>query len=131
MALLFVLVNLCFCSSIDLSEFSNDYLTEPNEALDLKAPLNEFNSSVVIVWEKCGAEARTQLTQIFKSTYESDLEIIMSYDPSINVIIQEMVNTKNKSDSQKIILNLPNTASGLILFVFREPGKVNKTKIFQ
>ncbi len=84
----------------------------------------QFNSSVVIVWEKCGLEARTQVTQIFKSVYNSHIQVIFSYDPSINVIIYELINKVNSSSSQRQILKLPNLAGELLFFVFNEPGKV-------
>jgi len=84
----------------------------------------QFNSSVVIVWEKCGLESRTQVTHIFKSVYHSHLQVIFSYDPSINVIIYELFNKANSSSNQKQVLKLPNLAGELLFFVFNEPGKV-------
>ena len=84
----------------------------------------EFNSSIVIVWEKCGLEARTQVTQIFQSVYSKDQQVTFSYDPSINVIIYELINKANSSSSHKQVLKLPNIAGELIFFVFNEPGKV-------
>ncbi len=81
----------------------------------------QLNSSVVIVWEKCGLEARTQITQIFKSVHY-EKQIVLSYDPSINVLIFE--STFN-SVTNKQILRLPNIAGELLFFLFNEPGKIH------
>jgi len=83
----------------------------------------KFDSSIVIVWEKCGLEARTQVTQIFKSVFSNN-QIAFSYDPSINVIISE---STDNSTRHRQVLKLPNNIAGeLIFFVFDEPGKVIK-----
>jgi len=83
----------------------------------------KFNSSIVIVWEKCGLDARTKVTQIFKSIYSTH-QLIYSYDPSINVIISEEI-TLNSTTPIRQVLKIPNNINGeLIFFVFNEPGKV-------
>ena len=117
---LFILLEVCICSNISETTYE-EILVKEKPDMDNKI---QFNSSVVIVWEKCGLAARTQLTQIFKA-YNSDSLDLLSYDPSINVIIYELTNIEDASNSsQKQILKLPNIAGELLFFVFKEPGKV-------
>ena len=137
LALLFALLDFSLCNNIDSASIKRvrkeileeDVDAEPNidpNPVNLNASANsfKFNSSVVLMWEKCGLEARTRLTQIFKSKYSSNSELVFSFNPSTNVISQELVNAKNASISQKKVLKLPRVTSGLIFFVFKEPGKV-------
>lgn len=119
-------------TTVDLSELNSTSFENVTSFIETQSTttlkpiiLNEnelkLNRSVVIVWEKCGLEARTEITQIFQSLYY-DKTVSLSYNPSINVLIYEVVSATNKT---KQVLKLPNLAGELLFFMFNEPGKIN------
>ena len=83
-----------------------------------------FNSSVVIVWEKCGIIARTEVTEIFKFTHAQN-EITLFYNPSINVLVFQTINLLNTTQIKKDNLKLPSVGGEILFFVFNEPGKMH------
>jgi hypothetical protein len=89
--------------------------------ISLQTNEHKLDKSFVIVWEKCGQEARTQVTQIFQSIHYDKI-VSVSYDPSINVLIYQVNDQGNKT---KHVLKLPNIAGELLFFLFNEPGKIN------
>jgi hypothetical protein len=82
----------------------------------------KLSPSVVLVWEKCGLEVRTQITQVFQSLNLKN-NITLSFDPSINVLILQVSHLGTVVKKQ--ITKLPESGAEILFIMFNEPGRLN------
>jgi hypothetical protein len=83
-----------------------------------------FNFSKVIVWEKCGVEARSEVTEIFKIK-GSKYTFSLSYNPSINALISHTSYSISNSGNDKKILKLSSSKSEVLFFKFDNNNKLH------
>ncbi|RNA11394.1 tenascin isoform X1 [Brachionus plicatilis] len=77
-----------------------------------------FNRDIVIVWELCGVDAKTETSIIFQSYLTNGYLLSVWYSPSLNSLIFE-------SNSAKQVLNLQINTINTLFFIFNYEGQVD------
>lgn len=90
----------------------------------LQTEVVHFNSETVLVWEKCGIEAKTKPTKIFQTVSTTD-KLTVWFDPSINSLIFDIP----KYNGPNKIVHLPSSADTLF-FLFHNIESEYKISIY-
>ena len=84
----------------------------------------QYNQSIVLVWELCGVEARSEVTTIFESDIGNNEKMIVLFNPSINSLIFETA-TNNGQILNKTILDVKVSEINTLFFLFSNKEKIH------